>query len=146
MSPGSSVKGKKSGIHEDVKRGQQQPSSQNDDQDDILPCDSISNISSGKQGSKSSVFTTSSARLKTEAEIAALLGRQSVLKEKHSLEEQEEKLRQQKEELQLKADIAASMAKVNVLRTSGSGVRSAASHRSDGMESYFKKKGKAVEA
>ncbi len=69
-----------------------------------------------------------------------------MLKEKHSLEEQEEKLRQQKEELQLKADIAASMAKVNVLRTSGSGVRSAASHRSDGMESYFKKKGKAVEA
>ncbi len=88
--------GNKVGIHEDVKRGQQQPSSQNDDQDDILPCDSISNLSSGKQGSKSNVSTTSSARLKAEAEIAALLARQSLLKEKHSLEEQEEKLRQQK--------------------------------------------------
>lgn len=68
-----------------------------------------------------------------------------MLKDKHSLEEQEEKLRQQKEQLQLKADIAASMPKVNVLRTSGSGEWSAASQRSDGMESYFKKKGKTVE-
>lgn len=111
-----------------------------------MPCDSISNLSSRKQGSKSNVSTTSSAHLKAEAEIAALLARQSLLKEKHSLEEQEEKLRQQKEQLQLKADVAASMAKVNVLRTSGSVARSAASYQSDGMESYFKKKGKTVEA
>lgn len=68
-----------------------------------------------------------------------------MLKEKYFLEEQEKKLRQQKEQFQLKADIATSMAKVNVLRTSGSGVRSAASHQSDGMEPYFKKKGKTVE-
>lgn len=43
-------------------RGQRQPSSQNDDQDDILSCDSVSNLSSRKQGSKSNVSTTSSAR------------------------------------------------------------------------------------
>lgn len=87
------LSGEESGIHEAVERGQQQQSSQHDDQDDILPCDSISNLSSRKQGSKSNVSTTSSARLKAEAEIAALLARQSLLKDKHSLEEQEEKLR-----------------------------------------------------
>lgn len=43
-------------------------------------------------------------------------------------------------------DIDTSMAKVNVLKTSGSGEQSSASYRSKGMESYFKIKGKTVEA
>ena len=115
-----------------------EPSSQHeDDQDDILPRDSISNLSSRKQGSN--VSTTSSARVRPEAEMAALLACHSSLEEKHSLEKQEEDLRQRKEQLQLDTDIAASVAKVNVLRTCGSGVQTATSHRSNGMESYFKK-------
>ena len=56
---------KKSGVHEDGKMGQwAKPlsSHQEDDQDDILPRDSISNLSSRKQGSN--VSTTSSACLR----------------------------------------------------------------------------------
>lgn len=77
--------------------------------------------------------------------MAALLARQMLLEEKHALEEQEEKLRKRKEQLQLEADIATSVAKVNVLRASGSGVRSAASRRSNSMESYFEKEQKLLE-
>jgi len=79
------VLGDEIGIYDDAKRGQQHPSSQHDDQDDILPHDSISNLSSRKQGSKSNVSTTSSARLRAEAEMAALLARQSLLKEGKTL-------------------------------------------------------------
>ncbi|KAL7849609.1 hypothetical protein SRHO_G00212320 [Serrasalmus rhombeus] len=76
--------------------------------------------------------------------MAALLARQHMLKEKHAVEEQEEQLRRKKEQLQLEADIAATVAKVNVLRI-GSTVRSTTSRKSNGMESYFKTKDKTVE-
>ncbi|MEQ2242629.1 hypothetical protein ILYODFUR_037877, partial [Ilyodon furcidens] len=114
---------------------------QHDIQDDVLPSDSVSN-----QGSKSSskVSSTSSVRLRLEAEMAALLTRQNMLKEKHAIEEQEEQLRKRKEQLQLQAEIAAIAAKVNVLKT-GSAVQSSASWKSNGMESYFKTKGNTVE-
>ncbi len=112
---------------------------QNHDQDEIAPCDSISNQGGAKYSTKSNVSTTSSARLRAEAEVAALLARQRLLKEKHALEEQEEQIRKRKEQLQLEAEIAASVAKVNVLRMSGSNVMSAASQKLDGMESYFEK-------
>ena len=62
-----------------------------------------------------------------------------------ALEEQEEQMRKKKEQLQLEADIATSIAKVNVLRT-GSNMQSAASSRSNGMESYLKTKGKNPDA
>ena len=106
-------------------------------QDEIKPWDSISQQRSKNQ-SKSHVSTTSSARLRAEADVAALLARQKMLKERHALEEQEEQLRKCKEQLQLEEDIAASMAKVNVLRTASSSV-SAASRGMDGMDSYLKK-------
>lgn len=114
---------------------------QHDIQDDVLPTDSVSN-----QGSKSSskVSSASSARLRAEAEMAALLTRQNMLKEKHAIEEQEEQLRKRKEQFQLEAEIAATAAKVNVLKT-GSAVRSSASQKSNGMESYFATKGNIVE-
>ncbi|KAL7844709.1 hypothetical protein SRHO_G00232480 [Serrasalmus rhombeus] len=76
--------------------------------------------------------------------MAALLARQHMLKEKHAIEEQEEQLRRKKEQLQLEADIAATVAKVNVLRI-GSTVRSTTSRKSNGMESYFKTKDKTFE-
>ena len=59
---------KQSSIHEEVKKEQEHPSSQHDDQDDMLPCDSRSNLSSKKQGSTSNVSSTSSARLRAEAQ------------------------------------------------------------------------------
>ena len=71
--------------------------------------------------------------------MAALLSWQRLLKEKHALEEQQGQIRKQKQ-LKLEADIAASMAKVNVLRTSGASVRSASSRKLDGMASYFEKR------
>ena len=115
--------------------------SQHNAQDDVLPSDSISN-----QGSRSSskVSTTSSVCLRAEAEVAALLTRQRMLKEKHAIEEQEEQLRRKKEQFQLEADIAANIAKVSVLRT-GCSVRSTASQKSNGMESYFQAKEKTLE-
>lgn len=60
-------------------------------QDEIEPGDSVSNISSRKHGSKarSSCSSTSSAHVKAEADIAALLARQRLLKDKHDLEQQE---------------------------------------------------------
>ena len=120
-------------------------------QDDIQPDDSISNYSSQNHGSKSirsKVSSTASARVRAEAEMAALMARKRLLEQKHALEEEEAKIRhalqeqearvrKQKEQLQLETDMAASAAKLNVLRTSGSGVRSVASQKLDGMEVYF---------
>ena len=120
-------------------------------QDDIQPDDSISNYSSQNHGSKSirsKVSSTASARVRAEAEMAALIARKRLLEQKHALEEEEAKIRhalqeqearvrKQKEQLQLETDMAASAAKLNVLRTSGSGVRSVASQKLDGMEVYF---------
>lgn len=59
------------------------------------------------------------------------------MKEKRDLEDQEERLRKRKEKLELQAEIAPSIAKVNVLR--GSCVPSVASSTSNGMESYFER-------
>ena len=67
--------------------------------------------------------------------MATLLTRQPMLKEKHTLQEQVEQLRKKEEQLQLEADISATVAKVNVLRA-GSTVRSNALQKSNGMESY----------
>ena len=113
-----------------------------DMQDDIKPSDSVSNVGSKNSvtGGKSAVSTASSARLKAEADLAALMARQKLLKDKHELEEQEERLRRKKEQLKLDEDIAAHMAKLNVLRSqsilSGKG---SLSKRSDGMNSYLEK-------
>ncbi|KAK7899043.1 hypothetical protein WMY93_019896 [Mugilogobius chulae] len=98
--------------------------------EEIGPSDSVSNVSSKSKKrstvvSKSAVSTTSSARLRAEAEAAALIARQKLLKEKHALEEQQEQLRRKmeeqqellrrkKEELDLDMELAASMAKINI--------------------------------
>lgn len=120
--------------------------------EEIGPSDSVSNLSckSKKHStvvSKSIVSTTSSARLRAEAETAALIARQKLLKEKHALEaqqeqlrrkmeEQQELLRRKKEELDLDMELAAYMAKVSVLKASeGSHV----SAKSDERKSYLKK-------
>lgn len=100
-------------------------------QDEIKPSDSVSNVGSGKSGRQSSAgskcsghshssskrsihSTTSSACIKAEADMAALIARQRLLKEKLDLEQQEVQLRKRKE-LELQVEIEASMAEVNVL-------------------------------
>lgn len=103
--------------------------------DDVEPMDSISNVAA--VGSKSCVSSTSSARIKAEADMAALLARRGLLKDKHALEEQEELLRKKKEQLDLDMELAASIAKVNVLKASeGSRVSSI---ESNGMNSYLER-------
>ena len=65
-------------------------------QDDIQPDDSISNYSSQNHGSKSirsKVSSTASARVRAEAEMAALMARKRLLEQKHALEEEEAKIR-----------------------------------------------------
>ncbi|CAL9682044.1 unnamed protein product [Knipowitschia caucasica] len=119
---------------------------------EIEPNDSVSNASSGKSkrrstvvSHKSAVSSTSSARLRAEAETAAIMARQKLLKEKHAMQEQQEQLRRQMEKQQeelkrkmesmdLDMELAASVAKMNVLKASeGSRV----SAKSDGMNSYL---------
>lgn len=127
--------------------------------DDVNPNDSISNVAVGASkkssfaGSKSrsTVSSTSSPRIRAETDMAALLAHQKLLREKHALEEEEaqqeaqlwrrkEQLRKRKEQLDLEMEIAASAAKINVLRISGtSQVSSTAARGADGMNSYFEK-------
>ncbi|KAG1936405.1 hypothetical protein F2P79_018737 [Pimephales promelas] len=116
-------------------------------QDEIKPSDSVSNIGSkcskSKQssaGRRSGISTTSSACIKAEADMAALIARQRLLKDRHALEEQEDQLRKKREEFELEVEIAASVAKVNVLRGSrGSRVSSHPSVKSNGMNSYLER-------
>ena len=110
----------------------------NEIEDNIKPSDSVSNVGSHKT-SQSQRSSTSSIRLKAEAELAALSMRHKLLKEKHALEEEEQRLRKKREELQLNTEIAEKMAKLEILKirstTSGKG----ASKVSDGMNSYLEK-------
>lgn len=67
-------------------------------QDNIKPSDSVSNVGSKNcaAGGKSAVSAALSARLKAEADLAALMAGQKLLKDKHELEEQVERLRRKK--------------------------------------------------
>ncbi len=120
-------------------------------QDEVKPSDSISNVesrrcaksaTSGKSsgsGKRSSVSGTSSARIKAEADLAALMARQKLLQDKHALEEEEQQIRKRKEKLMLDEEIAASLAKVSVLRAaSTSGSKHTGTERSNAMNSYLR--------
>lgn len=74
-----------------------------DGQDDIKPSDSVSNVGSratrshnSVTGGKSAVCAASSAHLKAEADLAALMAKEKLLKDKRELEEQEEQLKRKK--------------------------------------------------
>ena len=83
--------------------------------------------------------------------MAALLARQRLLKDKHALDEQEEEqeeelrkkkeqLRKKREQLEMEVEIAASRAKMNVLRRSGrSRAASDTSVSPNGMHSYLER-------
>lgn len=108
--------------------------------DDVKASDSISNVASRTSKKKelswrSTVSSSSSARIKAGADVAALFACQGLLKDKHAVEEQDE-------QLNLEMEIAASVAKVNVLRSSASRVSSAVLGKSDGMNSYLEREQK----
>lgn len=120
--------------------------------DEINPEDSASNVCSVISKSKtrsqvSRVSSTTSARVKAEAEKAALMERVAALKRKHQIETLEEKLKmekenelkrlqQEKEQLELETELAAANAKLRVLEINSQ----CGSKRSDGMNSYYEKR------
>lgn len=111
---------------------------------DIGPGDSISNVggktgsSAGRSSYRSSRSSASSACLKAEAERAALFAMAAAFTEKHELEAQEEQIRRKKELLELQSQIAAHIAKVTVLKYTGSDVQSSRAH-SYGINSYLER-------
>ncbi|KAK0148069.1 hypothetical protein N1851_012226 [Merluccius polli] len=120
------------------------------DQDDIRPNDSISNVGR-KYGSKTGTSRTSSSsvsssHVKAEAEMAALLTRQKLLKQKQELDQQEEEIRKRKERFELEVEIAAAQARMEVLKVSGSSVKGSRCKKSDGMESYMARGAYALDA
>lgn len=107
-------------------------------EDDIEPSDSVSNVGSYRI-SQSQCSSTSSARLKAEAELAALATRQKLLQERHALEEEGEQLCRKKEKLRLDTEIAEKMAKLEVLKAQSTTSGKRTSKVSDGMNSYLKR-------
>ncbi|KAL6455379.1 hypothetical protein MHYP_G00361890 [Metynnis hypsauchen] len=91
--------------------------------DGVSPEDSVSAISSRRSkksressGSSRVSSVASSARLKTELEKAALLAKAAALKQRHVLDEQELKVKAEKEQLELQAALAAADAQLKVLQ------------------------------
>ncbi len=117
---------------------------------EIGPDDSISNVSTKQsqcskvlKGSASTSSSTSSARIKAMAERAALVQHAASMEKKHTLEEEEERLRiqserlkRQKEQLMMNAKIAANDARLSVLKTSAVG----SSKKASSDDSKLKKK------
>lgn len=90
---------------------------------EVQPSDSVSvaSFSLSKQGSKAasvhSSYASSSASstdLKAELERATLLAQASALKQRQILEEQEAKLKREKEVLEIQIALAASDAKIKI--------------------------------
>lgn len=110
----------------------------NECDDDVKPSDSISEVighaskgrKDGSVASRSSqVSTTSSARLKLEAEREELRAQAAFLNKKQDIEMEEVRLKARKEQLDLDAKIAASNAKIKVYTNYEDG--------QDGMNEYY---------
>lgn len=90
------------------------------------PKDSVSQVSS--HGSKSKASSVASARIRAEAERAGIMIKFAALKEKHDLEEQEnalqkeiQVLKQKREALELRTQLAVSSTKIAVLMSAEKG-------------------------
>ncbi len=90
----------------------------------ISPSDSISNVSGSKRKSSRSIASSSSkttsvssARLRAEAEKAALLQRTEGLKKKHALELERIEVQNAMERVELETELAAVHAKMRVLQS-----------------------------
>ena len=111
-----------------------------DPQDELQTCDRISNATKkSRSHHSSSLASRSSARLKTETNLAILATKQKALKEKHALDEEELKLRKRREQLLLENEIAEEMAKLSVIKSQSSVGSKSKSKVSDGMNSYYEK-------
>ena len=106
-------------------------------QSKVEPMDSISNVSrkaksSTSTGSSNSKTSSVSSELKkAKAEQAAVMARAAALKEKHSLQLEEIKLKSKMEQKDLEADLAASAAKIKILEMDEQEVTA------DGMNAYY---------
>lgn len=96
------------------------------------------------QRSRTSLVSTASASLMAQVEKAALLAKAASMKERHGLEEKEERLvkereeiRRQKEKLDFEAELSAVNAKFSVLSC---GEEQGASTPADGMEAFFEER------
>lgn len=107
--------------------------------DDINPNDSVSNVGKNSNESLSShrSSTASSVKIKVAAKKAAVMARMAALKERHALEEQEQKIKRKKEQLDLETELAASDAMLAVFQAMDGQRLSQAP--TDGMNSYFEK-------
>ena len=108
--------------------------------DNVAPEDSISAVLSHRS-SRSATSSTSSARIRAEAEKAAIQTRIQALKQKHALEEEEEELNVQKEQLrkrretlELHTELAATTAKLTVYKSAEEQIDS---NSMDGMNAYY---------
>ncbi|KAI4884310.1 hypothetical protein NFI96_008914, partial [Prochilodus magdalenae] len=103
--------------------------------DGVSPGDSVSATSSrrsksrARSGCSTASSVASSARLKAELEKVALLAKAAALKQRHALDEQELKVKAEKEQLELQSALAAADAQLRVLQkyeesheSSGAGV------------------------
>lgn len=110
-----------------------------DGDDGVNPEDSISNVASKHLGKSvaSSKLSTSSSRIRAEAEKAALLARMTALKNKHALEEQEQQIKRKKEQQELETMLAESAAKLAVLQAFDS---QSCAKASNAMNSYLEKR------
>lgn len=121
------------------------PHNLHDPQDDVQPHDSVSNAGSRRtRSSYPSSASHSSARRKAEANLAILAAQKKLLKEKHALEDEEEKLRKRKEQFLLDSEITKEMAKLSAIDSQGSvhgksNYSKRKSNVSNGMNSYLEK-------
>ncbi|MEQ2183114.1 hypothetical protein GOODEAATRI_029319 [Goodea atripinnis] len=76
--------------------------------DKISLDDSASNIGSRHSQRSAKCSTTSSAKLKAAVKMSSVLARVKAMKERHAIEEEEEKLRKRKEMLALETELASS--------------------------------------
>ncbi|XP_061078452.1 protein regulator of cytokinesis 1-like [Conger conger] len=90
--------------------------------------------------------SASAVRLKAELERAELQAQASALKQKRLLDEQEAKLRAEREELQIQTALAASDAKLKVLDEYESLRASSKVTKGDGMSSYLEKEQEHLES
>ncbi len=108
----------------------------------ISSSDSISNVSRGKRKSSRSIVSSSSrttsvssARLRAEAEKAALLQRTEGLKKKHTLELERIEVQNAMERVELETELAAVDAKLRVLQSFDTECMESKLISSDGSES-----------
>ena len=107
---------------------------------DVAPSDSASQTrrrseTGSRRSGRSVASSAASARLKEEANRAALLAKAASLKDMHALEQKEAQLRADREQLELQTALAVSDAKIKVFKENEAPENEAHEQR-DGMNDY----------